>query len=116
MCTYIDIYTFIDVYIHNHIHTPHQQKNILCIYVYICMHICVCIYKYTYICIHTNICIHICIHVYIYTYMYTYKCMHTDIICNQTPPPALSYAVLFVKIEHVCIFKSMNVNTYVYCI
>jgi len=113
MYTYIDIYTFIDVYLHTHIHTAHQQrKHLMYTCIRICMHICICIYIYTYICIQINICIHICIYVYIYTYMYTYKCMHADIIWNQTPPPALSYAVLFVKIEHICIFKSMNVNTY----
>ena len=43
---------------------------IMCICIYIYMHICI----YTYIC--THVCIYVCIYIYIYTQLHMYLCIY----------------------------------------
>ncbi len=47
-----------------------------CVYVYVCVHVCVCVNVYTcicmYVCVYIYIYMHVCMHACIYIYIYTY--------------------------------------------
>jgi len=47
-----------------------MSRMCACVFVYTCMHICVCIYIYAYACVRVFLYIHICVCIYIYAYMY----------------------------------------------
>ena len=61
------------------LHTPRMcvYVHILCVCMYIYIHMNVCIHVYRYVCIRTFACIHICMHIYTHVCVYVcFTCLH----------------------------------------
>ena len=63
----------------------------LCVHLYICAYICVCVHTFVYLCICVYICVFVCTFVYLWlhlrmcAYIHVYLCVHLR-ICAHTQP------------------------------